>query len=346
MSKCDLAIVFDRDDRTYRGGEDVTGTVLLTVHSAFRCNGVRLKSFWRTHGTADRDTGPERKVTLLEATDLEPGPTLELPFAIPAELWPPTYRGKTINLDHYIHVSVDVPWAKDVSTEEDYVLVPGDEPDDIPGLKPLPESIDTDGRSTATDIAWRMIGWGFTLACLGWAGWVFSGQAPNVSIVVAIISTIVGLIFLSVLIYGVMVRRRFGAVEVRVPACRIVAGMELPVEIRFQPRGSFSITAVTATLLAQESATYTVGTDTTTKKTSASETKASKYEGHYTSEGETLEFRETLRVPEYPLYSFTTRRSTLSWSLELRIDVPGYPDWTKSIPLLCLPDWDANGDAG
>ena len=31
MSKCELQIVFDREDRTYRGGEEVTGTVYVRV---------------------------------------------------------------------------------------------------------------------------------------------------------------------------------------------------------------------------------------------------------------------------------------------------------------------------
>jgi hypothetical protein len=345
MSKCDVRIVFDREDRTYRGGEEVSGTVVLTIRESFRCKGVTLTSFWRTHGTADRDTGPERKQSLLEATDLEPGEDLELPFTISAELWPPTYRGKTINLDHYLLARVDVPWAKDLTVEEDYLVVPGDEPEAIPDLKGVPESFETDGRSTGADIARRLIGWGFTLSCLGWTGWSIAGKAPGVPIVVAIISGVIGLIALVVMVHGILIRRRYGAVEVRVSPCRIAPGGELAVELRFQPRGSFTINSVSATLLAQESATYTVGTNTSTTKTPASETKVLKHEGHYTSDGETLELVDTLRVPEYPLHSFATKRSTLSWSLELRIDVPGYPDWTQSIPLLCLPDWDGDRPA-
>ena len=31
MSKCDLQIVYDRADRTYRGGEEVTGTIHIYI---------------------------------------------------------------------------------------------------------------------------------------------------------------------------------------------------------------------------------------------------------------------------------------------------------------------------
>jgi len=50
MSKCDINIDFDRDDRMYRGGETVTGALGICVNQDLNCNGIKLTHFWKTHG--------------------------------------------------------------------------------------------------------------------------------------------------------------------------------------------------------------------------------------------------------------------------------------------------------
>ena len=50
VSKCNFEIVFDRTDRTYEAGEQVTGTLRLTVNKTINCRNVRVTACWKTHG--------------------------------------------------------------------------------------------------------------------------------------------------------------------------------------------------------------------------------------------------------------------------------------------------------
>ncbi len=47
MSKCDLSVVFDRTDRTYVGGEEVSGTVHVEVNQDVECNRILVEQFWQ-----------------------------------------------------------------------------------------------------------------------------------------------------------------------------------------------------------------------------------------------------------------------------------------------------------
>ncbi len=50
MSKCDISIEFDAENRTYRGGGTVSGRVLVEVNKDLTSNGIKLIHFWQTHG--------------------------------------------------------------------------------------------------------------------------------------------------------------------------------------------------------------------------------------------------------------------------------------------------------
>jgi len=123
MSKCDLQIVFERDDRTYRGGDEVSGTVYVQVNQDVETNGIVLERFWQTHGRGNTATGPKERNVLFQG-DLRAGQSLSYPFRFTAPDGPPTYHGRYLNVDHYVHVHVDIPWAIDPKLKEEYVLLP------------------------------------------------------------------------------------------------------------------------------------------------------------------------------------------------------------------------------
>lgn len=128
MSKCDLQIKFDREDRTYAGGETVTGRVYIRINNSMKSNGVTLTHQWRTHGRGNVSGGTKETVELEDARSYSPGEELEFSFSLRSPTYPVTYHGTMLNVDHYVSVEVNVPWAFDPKAEEDYVLVPGEPP--------------------------------------------------------------------------------------------------------------------------------------------------------------------------------------------------------------------------
>ena len=43
MSKCDIVIEFDKDDRTFRAGEIISGKVYVTPDTDMPCDGVLIE---------------------------------------------------------------------------------------------------------------------------------------------------------------------------------------------------------------------------------------------------------------------------------------------------------------
>ena len=128
MSKCDIRITFDNTDRQFRGGDVVSGEVHVLVNKDIRSNGIILTHYWRTHGRGNTDRGPQQEIRLSEMEPLQAGEELHLPFEFTAARWPLTYSGHYINVDHYVHVAVDVSWAIDPKQVEELSLIHISEP--------------------------------------------------------------------------------------------------------------------------------------------------------------------------------------------------------------------------
>ena len=107
MSKCNYEIVFDRADRTYEAGEQVTGTLRLTVNKTINCRNVRVTARWKTHGRGNLTSGKYFTLNVHEGELLE-GRQYEFPFEFEAATKPWTYRGHHLNIDHYVEARVDI----------------------------------------------------------------------------------------------------------------------------------------------------------------------------------------------------------------------------------------------
>jgi len=146
--KCDVRIVFDRNDRTWRGGEPVSGKVIVTVNQETKSNGIRLTHTWKTHGRGNTDSGPRETVVLQEAGLLSPGQKLKFSFSFAAPLFPLTYHGHLIHIDHYVSADVDVSWAKNPTAEEDYIVLPGLVPPQFTGARDTVVSLKPENKES------------------------------------------------------------------------------------------------------------------------------------------------------------------------------------------------------
>ena len=71
MSRCDITIEFDRANRTYLGGETVSGEVHVMVNKDTTSDGIVLENMWKTHGYGNPD------LAVLEIQDLAGGSPAE-----------------------------------------------------------------------------------------------------------------------------------------------------------------------------------------------------------------------------------------------------------------------------
>ena len=305
MSKCDITIDFDRDDATYRGGETVSGTARVTVNKDLTSKGITLSQFWKTHGRGNTSSGEEHLEIVASDAQLMAGETFKFPFSFEADVEPITYRGTLINIDHFVKVQVDVPWAIDPKLEAEYILLPGNPPIP-PEEKPTP--------------LWATI-----------LLWVFV-----VSFVIAIFPIAIPYI-LYTHIRDSMLSKRLGEVELKtiggdhaeyVPQT-LGPGGTWTATLRFTPKRDVPINGITARLRCTETAISGSGTNKTThRKKLHDEIITLEPEGLLLT-GQPYEKELVVPFPETSVYSFSSGSNDIDWTIEIRIDLPGVPDWKQ-----------------
>ena len=139
------------------------------------------------------------------------------------------------------------------------------------------------------------------------------------------------------LIWQKMITSRVGNVEVKTPHIVVAPGEEWPLELCFTPRKSFAINGITVKLFAQESATSGSGTNKTTHRHTVFEEVHTLEAAGMLAAGQPVRRQLTVAFPKTEAYSFEASDNEVEWSAEIRIDMPGFPDWKKKQDLQVVP---------
>ncbi|MEO2022595.1 MAG: hypothetical protein ABGX05_12310, partial [Pirellulaceae bacterium] len=316
MSKCDITIEFDRSDSTYRGGDTVSGTAHVVVNKNLTSRGITLSHFWKTHGRGNTNTGEVQEEILAQDAQLVAGETFSFPFSFESEKEPITYRGNYINIDHYVKIQVDVPWARDPKLEAEYILLPGVSPRLESDLEEEPE----EGSQSMPWYAWLIVG-------------------PVILALVMCLPVILPF-YLPFYIYGKLkakaIAKRLGEVELETAEQVLSPGGSWKTRLRFTPKRDVRINGIRARLKVHEVAISGSGTNQTTHTNAIhDETITIEPEG-VLSVGKPYDQEIEVPLPETRVfnngttaYSFHSGSNNINWSIEIRIDLPGIPDWKE-----------------
>lgn len=324
MSKCDIRIEFDRQDRTFSGGEAVTGRVYVRVNEAVKSKGISLIHQWRTHGRGNVTSGPKDTVELEAARSYSAGEKHEFPFSLTASTHPITYRGKLINVDHYVLVQMDVPWAFNPKAEEEYLLKPGEPPEGFVGSRGEPITL-KENAAVSSDV-----GKVFLFILLGI---ILAAVAVFAIFLLPIILLLAGFVWFR----SKALANRLGEVKLSIPYVVVAPGEQWTARVEFQPRKQFRINSIGLTLLAKEVATSGSGTNSTTHRHTILEQKSVVRANEMLTPGEFVSEDITFAFPATDAYSLDLSDNKLQWTAEVRIDIPAFPDWAKSQPLQVVP---------
>ncbi len=327
MSKCDIEILFDKADRTYRGGDIISGEAVVRVNQDISCKGIVLKHYWATHGKGNTKTGDKHTIRLCETQPLRSGEELRLPFEFQSELWPLTYRGTNINVDHYVHVAVDVPWAIDPKHSEEFIVLAGERPPQFTGDRSEVVELKADQQKTNQG--------GLFLKLI---------LVPVViMLLVALVMFAAFLIPLAAIAGAVYwfrkkaISGRVGDVQLVAPVKVVGPGEAWPCTLSFTPRKTFRINEISVRLLVQEAATAGSGTNSTTHTHTIYDQKEILRDAGQLISGDP--FHEDIRfpLPDTDAWSLTIDDNKLSWIMDVRIDIPRWPDWSEKFTLQMIP---------
>jgi len=307
MSRCNISIDFDKPDRVYQPGETISGEISIQVTKDTQCSGLIVEQFWQTHGRGNTDRGDLHTVILDEGMWQE-GDHYRFPFTFATPNGPPTYRGKYLNIDHYIEVRVDVPWAFDPTHREEFILLPGDRP-----YAHAPEINET--SNTSSSLA-------------KWAGVPF--------LIIAGILIVTPLFFIGIplmigalffIMRNFMAEKRIGKVDVHWDNLAAVPGEPLGLNINFVPIVTGKLNAITAVLRGVESVESGSGTKRTTHTHVLEERTVTLYSEGGVTAGVPIDLNCEIPIPQTDAFTFIASDNKIMWTVTLRIDIPMWPDW-------------------
>ena len=324
MSKCDIRIEFDRKDRTYSGAEAITGHVHIRVNEAVKSKGISLTHQWRTHGRGNVTSGPKETIELEAARSYSQGEEHEFPFSITGATHPVTYHGTLVNVDHYLSVQMDVPWAFNPKAEEEYLLKPGEPPEGFVGSRGTPITLKQTAATSSVV--------GKVILFIILAG-VLAAVAVFAIFLLPIILLVAGFFWFR----SKALANRLGEVKLLIPYVVVAPGEQWTAQVQFQPRKQFRINRIGLTLLGRELATSGSGTKSTTHKHTILEQKTAVRSNDVLTAGELVSEEFTFAFPATDAFSLDLSDNKIQWTAEVRIDIPSFPDWSKTQPLQVVP---------
>ncbi|MEL6106917.1 MAG: hypothetical protein AAFU85_12805 [Planctomycetota bacterium] len=330
MAKCDLSVELDEPDRVFGGGEKITGTVRVVVDANVKCKGLEIQTNWRTHGRGNIASGTQDSATLFTG-EWTAGQNPSYRFELTVPDWPPSYHGGYINIDHCVDVRAKIPWAFDPKASTDYVMRPN-RPMDSDALP-----IQATEVSGCVGYLIAAVVIGFVLVFCGGIIAAFAAN-PLVAIVVGVIAVpIIGLIAARYYLPKLLL----GNVECELTTPLVSPGGVIEARLAFQPRRGTTVNAITASLVGAEVCVSGSGSNRTTHTNKFFDETQVLQEATRLQAGSRQQFDLKFQVPDDVPYSFDLSDNDLKWDINVRVDIPRWPDWTKSLKILILPGEEA-----
>jgi sporulation-control protein spo0M len=336
MSKCDLTLRLDRDDRVYRPGETVLGEVRVRVHAPCRCDMLVLSHFWRTHGKGNRDQGSPTMQNLFSG-DWSVGEEQRYPFELTLPSGPVTYHGSLVNVDWYLEARAKIAWAVDPRLETEVILRPGT-PEDYffgPMYKPPAENLRQSDRGRRWGVFFGLV---FAAAGVLLFAKMQADGSPVMGLVLGVTSILVGgLVFLGNL-WRDIAQQKIGVPEVSLDRTALAPGDQVGAHVRFSPRSPLTLAGVSAELVCREEAESGTGTDRTTNRNDVHRIAVTLDQpGRAVEAGEVVSLEGTLRVPDPAPLTFAAKNNRILWTVEVTIRLAAWPDWKRRFPVTVGP---------
>ncbi|KAA1260800.1 hypothetical protein LF1_33420 [Rubripirellula obstinata] len=323
MSKPKLSVELTEPDRIFRGGDTVTGVVRVDVDKDIACNGLVIQIGWRTHGRGNVTSKIGDSVTAFQGQWQE-GESLEYPFELKALDWPPTYHGHFLNVDHYVDARAKIAWSFDPKASAAFQMVPLQAPADSSAAKAnsLPAKVFV---ALILMVAMVAVFAGFAGVVLG-LGWI-------------------GLPFFLLPIGGIgfwflknwLPKYLLGNVECELSDSLIVPGGSLTGELVLKPRRSVGINGINVKLEGREQVVSGSGSNKTTHRHVFFEQEETLREAGKLMPGTELRLPIAMEVPSNAPLSLNLAANELIWTVVVRIDIPRWPDWVKTMVFQVVP---------
>ena len=321
MAACDLSIELDEPDRVYLGGDKVEGTVHVTVDSAVKCSGLVLSTVWKTHGRGNV-AGDQVQDTTVFSGQWAGGMKYEYRFSLPAGDWPQTYHGEFLSIDHYVEAKAKIPWAFDPKTATPFRVHATQLPS---GHESEVSEHHKKSRIPAFIVVVLVaIFVGPQMLRAGWVGATF-------------FLLVVAVVFGYWFIRKFLPRYLLGTPYAYLDENTLAPGGELVGEFATTTRKTVALNAITVILRGTEVCISGSGSNKTTHRNVIFENSQTLQSQATLQAGNESRCSFVFRLPEDAAYSISLNENSLIWTVDVEVDIPRWPDWSKSLPIFVVP---------
>ena len=327
MPKCDLNIVLDEPDLLHPGGGVITGTVEVTVNSDVQCKGLELSTSWKTHGRGNVSSGDGDAITIFDG-EWHQGNQNEYRFELPIPNWPPTYHGRYLNVDHFINARAKLPWARDPKASVPFQMVATKFEQEWSREAEKKSNSSCLGLIVAAAVIYFFIDSGFDF--FGTYAW-FVGALGILA---------AGYFFIVYL----LPKWALGAVDATLDSEIVPAGQAIEGSLTITPKKSVEIGGIEMVITAEERCVSGSGSNRRTHSHTLLE------ETEKLSDSRTLvsrhpnEFPLKFELPANAAPTLDLNDNEIAWTVDLRVDIPRWPDWRISIPIQVTPSLHAGDE--
>ncbi|MEL6894540.1 MAG: hypothetical protein AAFP90_00355, partial [Planctomycetota bacterium] len=328
MPKCSLTIQLDSADGTPNvcGGK-ISGRVIVDVSDDVKCNGLVVRSTWKTHGRGNVTSETVDTVTVFTG-NWTGGSRPEYPFTVKVADWPPTYHGRYLSVDHAIEVQAKIPWAFDPKAEMAFPAIA----DGRRGEQPAFARAASGGASKMVGIIAAVIG------AMVFGG-VVIGFALNAPFLLLFVLPVVLIIFGVWFFFSVLPTWVVGKPTMQLSADHFHPGQTIEGSLIIDPSKSFQHEGISVTLHCYEQCVSGSGSNRKTHRHTLQEEKFPLVAAGMRSGGEgPIAF--SIPLPKQPVYSLKLGDNEIKWELEAEIEIPKWPDWSKKESLSIVPSQD------
>jgi len=318
-----LTIQLDEPHRPRIGGETISGTVSVKATGPVRCSGLEVTSYWTTHGRGNVERGDADSAVIFEG-EWDALREYSYPFTLTTAAWPPTYYGTYLNVSHFVRARAKLPWSSDPKSEAEFVVAATSAPDD---LKPTVVA-----KRSVTGL---LLGWTIGLVLIVLLLAVFS-------VLLLFLLPIIGIGAGLVWFFQVFLPARYiGSAECVLEPNRLSAGQTLQGRLRFTPKRDVTIEHIQWIVTCVEKCVSGSGSRKTTHVYEVLRKGEQLAEAAALRVGMPQAFQFSCPLPEHGPPSMKFSENEVTWSGEVRIAIPKWPDWVKRFPLVVGPSPEA-----
>lgn len=322
MAKCELTIELDDPERTRIAGEPIKGTVVVRAEQSVNCKGLDVACVWATHGRGNIQRGEIDGKTLFSGS-WDAGLEYRYPFELNTAAWPPTYYGTFLNVSQLVEARAKLPWSFDPTTSVEFPVVATTSPED---LAPVDNK-----RAGSSSI----IGWVIAIILLIVFIPLLIMALGMLMVILVPIALIGGGLFWFFRVF--LPSRVTGPVECDVKPLRVAAGESLACSLKFAPPRDLKINGIQFKVTAKEKCVSGSGSNRSTHVHTVLETFHTLAKEGQLPYGMPQSFDFKFPLPENAPPSLKFTDNELIWEGEMRIDIPSWPDWTKTFKLTVTP---------